>query len=652
MAFVVSQGSLRGLSAPLPMPRSSIRLADDFTPDYAAIWRSQGSVRTVVDFLGRNIASLGLHTFRRVSDNDRERLLAHGLAVLIGRPNPATTRYRLIDALIRDYAIYDRAYWLKSIYEGDVRGLVRLPPARVTPVGGSWLWPEAFEVSGDKGSRTYAADQVVHFRGYDPDGDLAGCSPIESLRRVLAEEFEAGRMREQTLRNGARASGYIERPAPQPGQTGWSKEARDRFARSWRAQYTGGGPEAGGTPILEDGMKFVPASQTAKDLQYVETRKLTREEVAAAYFIPPTMVGVMDSATFSNIKEQHKHLYQDTLGPWLSMICEEIALQLLPDFEDSDGVYVEFNLEEKMRGSFEEQAAQLQAATGGPWMTRNEARAMRNLPAIEGGDELIVPLNVIEGGQASPQDSAPDAGAAGGPARGLKAIAGERVKDGRLLVKGPEITDTQREAVVALFADFFRRQKSAVLSAIGAGGDWWDAKRWDDELTADLFGLAVTVSSELGQRSAEALGFAPGEYDVNRTIAFLQAVAASRAEMVNSATRAQLEEVLADESEDAPAPSSVFEAAEGQRSGAAGRALAATLGGFALTEAARQLAGDRTVKTWRTTSSNPRKSHARLDGETVPVGEKFSNGMEWPGDPVRGVDEVAGCECTVDVSIE
>ncbi|QGZ16897.1 portal protein [Arthrobacter phage LittleTokyo] len=645
MAFVVSQGSLRGLAGPASMPRTSVTLADDFTQDYAGIWRAQGSVRTVVDFLGRNIASLGLHTFRRISDNDRERLRAHALAILLGRPNPVTTRYRLIDALVRDFAIYDRAYWLKSLVDGDVRGLLRLPPAMVTPVGGSWLWPDAFEVNGEKGRKVYPAEQVVHFRGYDPAGDLAGCSPIESLRRVLAEEYEAGRMREQTLRNGARASGYIERPAPQPGQTGWSKEARDRFARSWRAQYSGGGPEAGGTPILEDGMKFVPASQTARDLQYVEARKLTREEVAAAYFIPPTMVGVLDKATFSNIKEQHKHLYQDTLGPWLSMICEEIALQLIPDFAETSSVYVEFNLEEKLRGSFEDQAAQLQAATGGPWMTRNEARAMRNLPAIEGGDELIVPLNVIEGGQASPQDSAPEPGAAAGPRRGVK--SGQPAA-----VKTPELSESQRDAVVALFADFFKRQKSAVLSAIGAGGDWWDAKRWDDELTADLFGLAVTVSSELGQRSAESLGFDPTSYDVDRTIHFLQAVAASRAEMVNSATREQLEEVLADESEDAPAPSSVFETAVGQRSGAAGRALAATLGGFALTEAARQLAADRTVKTWRTTSSNPRKSHARLDGETVPVGEKFSNGMDWPGDPVRGVDEVAGCECTVDVSIE
>jgi hypothetical protein len=59
---------------------------------------------------------------------------------------------------------------------------------------------------------------------------------------------------------------------------------------------------------------------------------------------------------------------------------EEIELQLLPDSRrHQPNVYVEFNLAEKMKGSFEEQATSLQTAVGAPWMTRNEARARQNL---------------------------------------------------------------------------------------------------------------------------------------------------------------------------------------------------------------------------------------------------------------------------------
>ena len=81
--------------------------------------------------------------------------------------------------------------------------------------------------------------------------------------------------------------------------------------------------------------------------------------------------------------------------------------QLVPRWNGGRPLYVEANIESKLRGSFEESARILQASTGAPWLTRNEARARANLPAIDGADELVTPLNVIEGGQASPQDSAP-----------------------------------------------------------------------------------------------------------------------------------------------------------------------------------------------------------------------------------------------------
>jgi phage portal protein BeeE len=89
-------------------------------------------------------------------------------------------------------------------------------------------------------------------------------------------------------------------------------------------------------------------------------------------------------------------LYQDTLGPWLGEFQDEVKLQLVKDYGDAK-VYVEFNMMEKLRGSFEEQAKSLQTAVGGPWLTRNEARARQNLSPIDGGDELIVPLNVTAG---------------------------------------------------------------------------------------------------------------------------------------------------------------------------------------------------------------------------------------------------------------
>lgn len=409
MAFVVSGGRLAALepaaSSMSVWPSYAAVVSARQTLTYGAIYRTQPAIRTVVDFLARNIAQLGLHTFERLADDDRRRLLDHPVARLLASPNPRTTTYRLIRALVSDKAVYDDAYWVKLRGNGGAPvGLRRISPTRVEPLGPDWTDAERYRIHGSAGHLDLDADNLVHFRGFNPDDGRVGLSPIEALRQVLAEEYAAAQWREQMWSNGARVTGYLERPADAPE---WSSQAKERFRSQWQAQYTGGGPQAGGTPILEDGMRFVHAGINPKEAQYVESRKLTREEAAAAYHIAPPLVGILDHATFSNIREQHKALYQDTLGPWCAEIEQDIGLQLIPDLSGGTSIYVEFNIRAKLQGSFEEQAAQLQMAVGGPYMTRNEARGLSNLSRIEGGDELIVPLNVATG-TTPPEDDEPD----------------------------------------------------------------------------------------------------------------------------------------------------------------------------------------------------------------------------------------------------
>lgn len=46
-----------------------------------------------------------------------------------------------------------------------------------------------------------------------------------------------------------------------------------------------------------------------------------------------------------------------------------------------------------------------------------------------------------------------------------------------------------------------------------------------------------------------------------------------------------------------------------------------------------------------TTDKKTRSSHARLDGQIVEVGERFSNGLLYPGDPAGDAADVVNCRC-------
>ena len=272
------------------------------------------------------------------------------------------------------------------------------------------LWPDGRRLA-------YAPADIVYFSGYDPLNPLCGISPLETLRATLAEEAAAREYREHYWQNSARIEAVIERPANAPT---WTTEKKQAFREQWDTRFASV-RNAGKVPVLEDGMSYKAIAFSARDSEYVAARKLTREECAAIYNVPQPSVGILDHATFSNIKEQHKQLYQDTLGPWCKFFAEEFMLQLLPDVEalgyDTANVYVEANIAEKLKGSFEEQAQAIFMLTGRPIMTANEARARLNLPAMTddpSADELQRPLNMASGGSdtAAPADreDAADAG--------------------------------------------------------------------------------------------------------------------------------------------------------------------------------------------------------------------------------------------------
>lgn len=392
MATVRSFGQLQrgGASAPPPTPIRTAVSTPLGSSGYAAIYRNQSEVRVVIEFLSRNVAQLGVHLYELVSDTDRRRDRDHASIRVLERPNPFTTRYRLIEGTVQDLAIFAHAFWIKVRERGQLTTLVHVPPERMAVAGD--IFPVAYQYTTEQGQPiTFAPTEVVHFRYYDPLDRLRGLPPLEALKGILAESKAAATSRLAFWRNGAKLGGIIQRPK-EAGS--WSVDARDRFRSQFREKYTGAA-NAGQYPVLEEGMTFVPVVSTMVDAEAIASWKLTREDVARAYHIPLPMVGILDHATFSNIKEQHRHLYQDCLGPWLTMLQEELELQYLPEFVGAERRYLEFNIREKLAGSFEEQSSALQTAVGRPWMTVDEARARMNLSSL-GGDaaKVATPLNL------------------------------------------------------------------------------------------------------------------------------------------------------------------------------------------------------------------------------------------------------------------
>lgn len=408
-----------------------------------ALWRSQPHLRTVVNFLARNVAQLGLHTYR-ARGGSNERLSGDLVSDILGRPNPQMTRYEMVYSLVGDLALYDSAYLLVADDVRQPRGksLWVLPASWVERKQKSFFDPPHYEVWVEGMARPvgFTDDEVVAFRGWNPGDPSSSSSPVETLRLILEEQHHSRVHRKQLWKKNGRIGSYVTRPDSAPS---WDNTARARFTEMLEAFTGDRGSRAGGMPLLEDGMDMKRVGFSSADEQWIESTKVSLATVAQVYHVNPTMIGLLDNANYSNVREFRRSLYGDTLGPILAMLEGRFNTFLLPRIGGPSNHFVEFNVEQKLRGSFEDQARYMMSAIGSPWMTRNEGRRLHNLPAVDGGDELITPLNVVEGGQVSPVDGGDPAGVQPEPET-LKQVVSDHVDRVQRVWDAKQVFDVER----------------------------------------------------------------------------------------------------------------------------------------------------------------------------------------------------------------
>jgi HK97 family phage portal protein len=367
---------------------SGVALTTQFAT-YAAIWRAQLWVYVLVNKLALGTARLPIKVYERVDELTRKSAWDSPYAKLIRRPNPKHDPFFFWLWTASTRELYGEALWTK-VRDGNGRPVELWPlhPVNVfTKEEGGELFYYFYGNASTEPTFAIPARDIVHFRGYNPDTTQRGVSACEPLRQTLLNEDSARRATTSFWARGARPGVTLEHPGV------ISKDASARLKANWEA-VAAGTDRTGATVVLEEGMKANRLDLTAEEAQYLETRKLNREEVCAAFDVPPPVVHILDHATYSNITEQMRSLYRDTMAPRLGGYESTLDMQLRPDF-GGDTLYAEFLLDEVLRGDFEQRSEAKMKAINSAQLTPNEARRMENLEPLDGGDRLFINSTMI-----------------------------------------------------------------------------------------------------------------------------------------------------------------------------------------------------------------------------------------------------------------
>jgi HK97 family phage portal protein len=366
---------------------------------YATLYKSQLWTYVLINKRAKTVSRLQYRVNKAQDDGSFQAAPDTQFAQLMARPNRQMNPVQLWTWTMSMRDIYGEAIWFKVRDPGGrVREVWPMHPTNtITVRGDDGRWKYVFTTGARNVPLFPPVDEadVVHFRRFNVENLERGMSPMEPLRQTLLNEDAARRAATAMWANGARPSMALTTPNK------LSDAAYNRLTATWDAKHAGVDSWAK-TAILEEGLTPAPISLSAEELQYIASRQLNREEVCAAYDMPPSAVHILDHATYSNITEQARSVYRDSMGPECDDLQATVQHQLVPDFARIDGdVIGAFDMSDMLSGTFEQQVGAFAQAIGVGLFTPREARRRMNLPDKEGSDDLLVnsaliPLKLLE----------------------------------------------------------------------------------------------------------------------------------------------------------------------------------------------------------------------------------------------------------------
>ncbi|CAB5221090.1 COG4695 Phage-related protein [uncultured Caudovirales phage] len=355
---------------------------------YTRMYKQHPIVRSVIDKIARTAVASGFQFIPR----DRAQALNEAAAAKVAEIMQRSNSVALLRETYRDLLIYGDAYWyLTPARNGVPFQMIRVSPSQVNIVINNLTREVTSYIVRDakNGTETqYAPDEFVHFRFADPDNDLYGLSPLESLISTVAQDLFAQTYNEAFFANSAQTGIVF-------NMRNASKEEVERNREFLKKEYTSAA-NAHKPLLLEGDVDVSKSVSSPAEMQFIEGRKQLTMEILAVFDLPYTKLGgTSESANRSQSAENDKTFRSETIKPLQSVIEEVINEQLL---------YVIFNIKDTLfqhaEVDYRDESAQMDMYIKGlshGIYTINYVRNKLGLPPIEGGDvaSLSTPLGLM-----------------------------------------------------------------------------------------------------------------------------------------------------------------------------------------------------------------------------------------------------------------
>ena len=366
-------------------PRSSAPLSTAGRGADPQVALQSAAVWACCRLISESISALPAHVYEEQKGEGKLKAFRHPLYRLLTKsPNPLMTFPQWIQTTVLHLLLYGNAFTYPETFDGETIALYPFDPARMQitfdRVTGAMQYTYT-DVTGKP--KNYDPLSLLHFRIFSLDG-LIGLSPVDFHRMTVDFESAAMGYAASLYRNGGRPSGVLEYPGP------LKREQVDQIRENWNTIHTGEGAGVE-VAILSNGTKYQAISLPLQQLEYIQQQKLSTEQIARIYGVPPHLIGASDSPTYASVEQQGLEFLQYTIQPIVVGLERTIEMMLL----EAPFIY-RLNLAAYQRSDIKSRYSAYAVGRQWGWLSANDVRALEEMNGIGAqGDVYVSPLNMI-----------------------------------------------------------------------------------------------------------------------------------------------------------------------------------------------------------------------------------------------------------------
>lgn len=366
-----------------------------FDDKYGQLRANVGWVGIANNIVSKAISKVELKVVEVQEDGTEIELFNHELIKLLKRPNAIMTGKQFRKLFNTFLNLNGEAY---AVIRGDF--------------GKPWedhrKWPTSLQILetpavGFDLNKNYYQDSLIRYGGnsyklasvlrqYNPNPEnlMKGLSIIQQNASAIDTDEMMRKWNRKVFKNSGRPSVALEVP------TALDDKAYKRIKKEFNSEYTGE-KNAFKAVVLDNGMKITPYTLNSQDLDFLDSRKFSKDEIFAMFGISPSNAGMTENVNRANAEAQDYTMAKNVVEDGVADFCEQINNTIVEPYNAVSGVRpIKLTYENPVPEDLE---FKLKLAGEGvnKFMTIDEVRELYGLKELPDGQGNVLyrPLNEV-----------------------------------------------------------------------------------------------------------------------------------------------------------------------------------------------------------------------------------------------------------------